>query len=109
MQLTESQAWQKIGEAFDLYAHTGERPKRDAFGPWGNEPVGYFGLCHAVQETVGSDLSGQMLAKVWTELHGGWHELEQENGQTSAYLASYNPEGAATRAALAYLFAQETA
>jgi hypothetical protein len=102
VQLTESQAWQKIGEAFEAKAAHPDLevdPEMD---------IADTGLCAA---TYRIRRFGDISAIVENQMDWKSNYEVQKQGRASVYLqpGPYEPEGIIDRAALAYLFAAETA
>jgi hypothetical protein len=98
MQLTEKEAWQMIGEAFEAKAAHPDLPISD----YSMTDLAGSGLCFATgtlrqRDLITHDMERAMDARTNAEV-----------GMQGAFLspASFTPEGVEVRAMLAYLFAE---
>ena len=97
---TESEVWREIGEGFEKFSVTKERP----------EGSGRFGLCNGVY-TLMPYSRGYNGDDFWNQRKSMFDKIAAELlaiSVSAAVLCSYNVSNAADRAMLAYLFSAET-
>lgn len=102
-QLTEAEAWRRIGEAFEA------KSVEYIYDPAG---LSGSGICHAITvlyrryNAISLDLFGKMYDKVWDEVQA---QIENKTSITTAYLLPrpHDKEGWVLRALLCYLFSEE--
>lgn len=108
--MNEREAWQRIGEAFEQYAETGEEVMVETSGVC----VGFHqslvsnGLCAArhrlfLADKIDSDSSFKMYEKIRNEVK----QIPMSPYHDSLTLSQYGRAFAADRAMLCYLFATE--